>query len=202
MSGGLNRQFLDDPKGFMRSHILEMSTHNLPGKNNAVPHVLNFNMKPLVSPTFGPQRVAVEAHANDPHGVNSHPITAFWLPYVANSYCQTVLDHNQAEFMFTETLTGCTVGIGSGANPQVSHINYQTPTHVDHDRILQKFNRKYMFDVDAHAIHQADYWDPNPIIQRYTLVGIYSGGTWKFYMNGRQNSGKHGIQLYGSRKFH
>lgn len=209
MSGGLNQKFLNDPKGFLRSHIIEMSSHLLPGRNNAAVHLVDFNLVPVLpNAADGTSRCRLEAYNNvtlmpgGAHGAHSHPIRAFWLPYVANTYCETTLD-NQAKFMFTDTLTGCSIGIGSGPNPKCSHINYQAGGGIDHNRVVQKYNKHFRFDADAHVIHKDDYYGPNDAYQRHTIVGIRGDEGWKFYMNSRGTGIGAGARLlHGLQKMH
>jgi hypothetical protein len=104
--------------------------------------------------------------------------------------------------MFTATLTGCTIAVGSGNTPKVSHINHQANDAIDHPRILQKYNKHYMHDVLAQPIHQNDYWLPVTGYQAHTIVGIRRDQGWKFYMNSRQGNGVSAQLLLGCRKIH
>lgn len=206
MSQGLNKAFMNDPKGFMRSHIIEMAWGRLPNRGNQQIFVEDFDLVPLGNGVDGTPRCRLESYTLDlyghakAHGATSHAIQAYWLPYEANKYCETTLG-NAADYMFTATLTGCTIAVGSGSTPKVSHINHQANAVIDHPSILLKYNKHYMHDASARAIHQNDYWlHTAGDNEAHTIVGVRRNQEWKFYLNSRQ---KVGIQLLqGCRKIH
>ena len=207
MSHGLNKAFLNDPKGFMRSHTIEMAWGSLPTRNNQQIFISDFDLVPNGNGADGTPRCRLESYILNAlgiakaHGPNSHPIHAYWLPYEANKYCETTLG-NAADYMFTATLTGCTIGVGSGHTPKVSHINHQANAGMDHPSILKKYNKHYMHDVLARPIHQNDYWLQAPGYEAHTIVGIRRNQGWKFYLNSRQGNGMGAQLLQGCRKIH
>ena len=207
MSGGLNRSFISNPKSFMRGHIIEMSWGNLPAKDNAQVFLEDFDLVANGVGAGGTPRCRLESYTTShlglakAHGPDSHPIRAYWLPYQANSHCETTLG-NQAEFMFTATLTGCTLAVGSGMSPKVSHINYQLGGNIDAARVQQKYLKHYRFNVGARAINQNDYFINGVGAQAHTVVGICRENGWKFYLNSRQGNGLGTALLQGSVKIH
>jgi hypothetical protein len=106
--------------------------------------------------------------------------------------------------MFTATLTGCTIAVGSGDTPKVSHINHQIPNaSIDHPSILKKYNIHYMHDVLAREIHQNDYWlQVASGRESHTIVGIRHDQEWKFYLNSRESNWGGVRLLQGCRKMH
>jgi hypothetical protein len=207
MSHGLNKAFLNDPKGFMRSHVIEMIWGYLPNRDNQQIFIRDFDFVPIGNGADGTPRCRLESYTRDQlghakaHGAASHPIHAYWLPYTANRYCETTLG-NAANYMFTATLTGCTIAVGSGSTPKVSHINHQVNAGIDHPSILKKYHKHYMHDVFARAIHQDDYWLQVASGREFhTLVGIRHNQEWKFYLNSRESHW--GVRLLqGCRKMH
>jgi hypothetical protein len=63
---------------------------------------------------------------------NTNAIRAFYLPW-DNGRSWTVSLDDRADFLFTPTLDGCSIVAESGANPRVSHLNFQNAakTRVD-----------------------------------------------------------------------
>jgi hypothetical protein len=199
MAGGLNRQFINDPKGFLRGHIIEMAWGNLPGQNNAQVFLRDFDLTLIGAGAQG-VRVRLTEFQNAGARPDAHPIRAYWLPYAANAYCETTLG-NQADFMFTVTLTGCTIGVGSGQTPKVSHINYQVNGLIDSQRIFREYNQNYRFDMGSVAVNQADYWIPGGGWQAHTVVGMRRNGDWKFYLNSRGGGqGANAVLVQGCQK--
>jgi hypothetical protein len=198
---------MNNPKVFMGSHIIEMAWGALPNRNNQQVFVADFDLVPLGNAADGTPRCRLESYTQNAHGLpkahgaNSHRITAYWLPYEAQKYCETTLG-NAANYMFTATLTGCTIAVGSGNTPKVSHINHQANDAIDHPRILQKYHKHYRFDVGARAIHKDDYWHNAAVDQAHTIVGIRRDHGWKFYMNSRDGRGVNAQALQGCRKLH
>ena len=206
MSHGLNKAFMKDPKGFLGSHIIEMAWGYLPNRNNAQIFTEDFDLFPAGNGADGTPRCRLESYTTNmlgvakAHGATSHPIRAYWLPYEANKYCETTLG-NAADYMFTATLTGCTIGVGSGANPKISHINHQEGADIDHPSIVNKYNKHYGGDLSARAIHQNDYW-LNVAGEAHTIVGIRRAQGWKFYLNSREGKSINARLLLGCRKIH
>ena len=50
---------------------------------------------------------------------------AYYLPWRPNSTLSMVLG-DKADFFITDTMNGCTFGVGHGGNPRVAHVNYNT----------------------------------------------------------------------------
>jgi len=51
-------------------------------------------------------------------------------------------------------------------------LNRQIPNAgIDHPSILKKYNKHYMHDLGARAIHQDEYWLNAPDYESHTIVG-------------------------------
>jgi hypothetical protein len=200
MSGGLNRAFISNPKQFMRTHILEMAWGNLARSEHTgikqfdltIASGIRCRLESYTTNSFGQAKT---------HGGRSHTISAYWLPFKENKRRTIRLD-NQANYFFTATLTGCSLVIGSGANPFVSHINYQTgaegATVIDQGRINQSILDRYGTDGGATTFTKDDYWDDSldgVARQAYTVVGVRRPAGWKFYAQGYSKNGPGGDQI-------
>lgn len=117
-------------------------------------------------------------------GSNTHPIRAYFLPWGSNRSFVGKLG-NAADFFFTPTLNGCTFAYSdNGAAPSVGHANFRNPATDLADQnavnidLIQKFgamppNRLIKTDYKRQPIGTEDY--------RATVIGIRSGGGWRFY---------------------
>jgi len=129
---------------------------------------------------------------------HAHPIKAYWAPWDKNTGWSVQLGVD-ADFFFTQTMDGCTLGISSGANPMVTHANYRRrndDNKASESRTVRKIRQHHQnahtTDVDkwlrkgqyaaTSAEKTAGY---NRLV---TALGIRNRvtGQWRFYWQRRQ----------------
>lgn len=128
----------------------------------------------------------------------AHPIRAYWTPWDANTAWSVQLG-TDADFFFTQTMDGCTLGISSGANPIVTHGNYRlpaTPDRADEGRTMQEIRDHHQnthgVDVDK-WLRKSQYVATDAEKRRginrlVTVIGFRNPdtGEWKFYWQRRK----------------
>jgi hypothetical protein len=133
------------------------------------------------------------SQANKPRiGKYTHGILAYYLPWDNNRYYEAQLE-DDADFMFTPTLDGCSFVIGSGKSPKVAHLNFQTNEgRVDQEKMNREIAKKFAEDQPT-TLKLADY-SPNSHEEKLkgkttnlTVVGFRDRGTktWSFYYQKR-----------------
>jgi hypothetical protein len=123
-------------------------------------------------------------------------IRAFYVPWDNNRTWTMQLD-DSADFCFTPTLDGCSVVVGSGTNPTISHLNYQHvqngQTVVDQGKIDREIFKTFGLGTRK-ALRKDDYSDD---AQKrlgtnfyVTVIGIRdtTSNTWDFYYQRRLSS--------------
>lgn len=112
---------------------------------------------------------------------------AYYLPYSpGNSFQMQVGD--QADFMFTAPMTGCSFAVGGGATPKVSHLNYQRAEggimRIDQDRIDQEIDAMFVGDTvrvlskDQYKLGTDSFGGEGTEIMTF---GLRRAGMWRFF---------------------
>jgi hypothetical protein len=138
------------------------------------------------------------------NGVGGNTRKCYYLPFFANKISQITLG-NQADYFFTDNLSGCTVFIDNTttpANPVVCHGNAKAISADPNPNVP----RDYMRGMYAHLGHnvdlrleKADYWNANA---QATLTGeVTRKGGWNLSHGWRdiQMSGLIGAFVVGFR---
>lgn len=190
------QEFLNDPIGFTQTNILLIS----PGCDTNMPELYKDAVRNFRIVATG-IRVAAgngQVYQLVPAGENANPvIAAYFCPYSENNAWFTMLGNN-ARFMFTATVDGCTFGIGSdGGNGavRVGHANFST-IGQKWDRVgqgLERQNSAQRETLKWHLGHwqgtkvnlinpenYVDYTDPSH--QAATIFGVRNHlSKWTFY---------------------
>ena len=139
----------------------------------------------------------------------AHPIRAYWVPWSSGS-CWSVRLGDQADYFFTPTMDGCSLGISSSrSRPYVTHGNYKSVTHpdlADQRRTLRKIRDHHVntLHTDVTTVLAKDDYVATPgdktlgINNLVTVIGFRDTGTgrWSFYYQRRRvNAGTHTIAL-------
>ncbi len=120
--------------------------------------------------------------ANRGFGAPTFP--AYWCPYEANNCKHTYL-RNDASYMFTAKMDGCTFAVGSqlpgGAGVFVAHANLGGKGTEQHDLIASKVMfrgdaGKKMLHPSAYKFSSGEGWSTQA-----TTFGFLIGHQWKFY---------------------
>lgn len=125
----------------------------------------------------------------------ARPIRAYWVPWNSNAAWSVRLG-NEADYFFTPTMDGCTLAIGTGANPVITHGNYKQAndqTRVSQQRTENEIERQHALQnsgigrwlrKDAYAAsHEEKLEGINNVV---TVIGIRKHGAWRFYYQRRQ----------------
>lgn len=119
---------------------------------------------------------------------------AYWCPYDLDRFGYTTLT-NQADFMFTATMDGCSFGVGHAASDGsviVGHVNstgLQTPTGDTTAMEQDQHEKLNMILVSGKGgkkkpatFEPRDYRFNNNVREvNATTFGVREGGRWKFY---------------------
>ena len=192
MSGGANKSFLADPEAFLQNNVIMVSEGLLAVGAGA--HVVNLLLQTADEvvtqhgvglPVYKPALATAGSPWRSTSG-SSHQFSAFYLPWQPDRHF--VIDlNNQANYLFTPGLTGCTfaaISAAGGANPQVGHFNYLRPGT---DQVSRGRTRQHVTNVfgaprpDAY-LKKSMYPTPADAAQRYVfIVGFRTGGqNWRF----------------------
>lgn len=177
MSGGANRRFRNDPLNFIRNYpLLPLSLESKIGTGDA--GVVDVNIEPrenfyVVTPVKS-------------SSILSNNFPAYYLRYKDLFEKRTTLA-KEADYFFTESLSGCTVSCGTGPNPLVIHYNFKDSTTgaIDQPRINSDITASY--GIKPHGVvRQSDYTNPGSPIgvnNGATVVGVRDRktGNWAFY---------------------
>src|ERR1700761_6324062 len=125
-------QFFTSPRDFLKMNLLYMR-----GQGQAVPGIYNFVFEDATA-AYGAQCTRKSKHWwKSDYGINVWYVSAggnegqtapvFWLPYAPNRVWRSAL-RNDAPFLLTASMTGCTFGAVKyrGGEVEVCHANYQT----------------------------------------------------------------------------
>jgi hypothetical protein len=178
MSGGANRRFRNDPVNFIRNYPLLPSTlESKIGENVAGVVQVNIALQETL--------YIVTPVSNSP-SKNSNNFPAYFLKYKDTFETRTTLGKD-ADYFFTDSLSGCTVSCGTGPNPLVIHYNLKDPTtgNIDQPRINSDILAS--FGTNPHGVvRKSDYLKPGSPIgvdNGATVVGVRDRktGNWAFY---------------------
>ncbi len=114
-------------------------------------------------------------------GSSSKKFNAYYLPFKQDDAVFDCLDNN-ADFFFTDTLSGCTVSVGFGQKPLVGHLNFLAGDNVDQGKIDSMVNMAY--PTGHRAVKKSDYQSAGVGIDGgATCLGIRNkdNGVWDFY---------------------
>ncbi len=135
-------------------------------------------------------------------------LDAAWLPWQEDGICSVPVNKNQGDFLFTFTIDGCSIGIGSSntGNKLISHANSGTAAYdalsksnakLEQKRIeegvlaQQKAQEKQISDHHRNKSTKVDILAPtlyrmNPETNEFELKGTAFGvkqkGRWTFYV--------------------
>jgi hypothetical protein len=128
----------------------------------------------------------------------AHPISAFWVPWDANT-CWSVRLSDAADYFFTPTMDGCCLAISSDPNPVVSHGNYRNlmhPESADQARTMGQLIRHHgKLHANVGKSLQKDTYAATPeekkesgINKLVTVIGVRDtvNGSWRFYWQRRR----------------
>jgi hypothetical protein len=129
-------------------------------------------------------------------GLHTHVIKAYYLAWDNGRHYETQLG-DKADFMFTPTLDGCSFVVGSGANPKVSHLNYQNASQrIDQQEIKRRIQTE-AFPTENYqslTVLKQKHYNPNSDAEKLagkntelTVAGFRNpkSNTWRFYYQKR-----------------
>ncbi|WP_287991854.1 hypothetical protein, partial [Acidiphilium sp.] len=187
MTEGANKEFLNNPRSFLRNNALIVSLQQkvqLVGLQVGADPVkytsgqcltVNIERDPDNGAQKSDGRTTNCYRVVEASGIASkysHRFTAYYLPFRSNAV--RVMNLNPANFggqdadvFFTDTLNGCSVAVGPGANPKIGHFNRTVggndeagidPAAITND-INQEFAGGTLYRVDRndYKTDTADY---------------------------------------------
>jgi len=190
------QDFLEDPEEWMATNVVLCQFYKV-GAPLAIERMTIVELDPDEYQAYLPE------HPNDPfpvfairNGANSPEndrFDAFFCPY-ENDRTHFVTLSNEASFMFTPTMDGCSFGIGSPSNNGtviVGHSNAQRFETETSTRQMVKTQRRELKDGLAKPSifrKKRKFFEPKSYrIDRVTrqkvaatLYGIRTGNKWKF----------------------
>ena len=123
---------------------------------------------------------------------------AYWLPYNNNAQYQIELE-DDADYMFTPTMDGCTFAVGGrdGGAVSVAHLNYQTRVDdpsmvgstkfvIDQPKIETELSAIYD-DGTVYVLRKGDYKSKEG--HQITTYGVRNAKGWSFYYQKRRLTG-------------
>lgn len=205
MSDGANKAFRNDPQGFLRSNAILLKEGGMPSvagcyKVNlrAAVHetVKDSDGTPLgvyipylaqVDPTrraadtleLGDVTVTRMVLPGASKSKSSNQFKAFYIPWGPNATHVVDLD-NQAGFLFTPGLTGCSF---AATNGRAGHFNYQKDgTDKVSTKATRAAVRREFGGQRGISTKRADYIQADGEVQRYLyIVGWREGIRWRFF---------------------
>lgn len=134
-------------------------------------------------------------------------VMAYYLPWRPNSTLSIVLG-DKADFFITDTMNGCTFAYGTGANPRVAHVNYNTfndeGLRQEGNPIDQPFMnsevQRVMGGPALGALRKANY--ATKTFPNVTVIGVRRKGVWKFVYQKRDYVGSGAVAQYKFRGVH
>lgn len=185
------QKFITDPVTFMQSNLLLV---DVPGRVN-VRGVFYFRItlstKHACKTATGKGIPVYEARLADYTAQSDQTVQAYWLPYAPGNTYSLILG-NEADFVFTPTMNGCTFAVSGSNAPRAmaTHLNYQKHTDdgsmkIDQAKIDDRVDAIYGTTNTA-VIRKADYISDGGG-QELTTFGWRSPATdnWKFYTQQR-----------------
>jgi hypothetical protein len=126
MSGELNREFLSDPRAFLKKYAIDikvgsdLSTPDENGQMKALPGVKPFS---FIAGANGKVELCLQREDDslDPEDALTGMIQAYWLPWESHKAVSLQLG-DQAAYFFTSALGGCGVYRDDANPPKVSHV--------------------------------------------------------------------------------
>jgi len=190
--------FVADPKTFLKNNMLRV-LFTMSARPNSVGQ-FKFELKQYTATKLsnGTQipcysLVPLDAqetriYSRAPTAANQHYLSAYWCPYEDDAM-HSIVVNNQANFMFTSNMDGCSFGVGAPAVGtgacRVAHINLrsQANSHVAQDASLM------VGGLDQHMVKPDRYMTssktPTAINGeiKATTIGIRNTatGAWSFH---------------------
>jgi len=220
MSGGANQSFLQQRERFLAKNVIILANPQawLSGANAVAqepgkPGVYDFDLVHDPTPKFvDDQGKALKTYklqlmatrkgvtggvlADPKAGGRTRHVLAYYLPWDNNRHYETQLG-DDADFMFTPTLDGCSFVVGSGASPKVAHLNYQgSDGRIDQTRIDTEIGNVFPSTVPDKSLKLADY-SPNSHAEKMagkttelTVIGFRDPvtKTWRFFYQKRNRA--------------
>jgi len=131
----------------------------------------------------------------------------YYLPWRPNSTLSLVLG-DKADFFITDTMNGCTFAFGSGGNPRVTHVNYNTFNDkgerqeglpIDQSFMNQEVQR-VLPGGPVGALRKVDYKTNN--FPNVTVIGVRRNGQWTFVYQKRDFIRSGAVSEYKWRAVH
>lgn len=182
MAKGLNAEFMRDVESFLKAHKLGVGANADDGNfKKFIPGVYEFDITDQQGHMMG-----YTALLNPYHGGTrtfSHPIRGYWCPYNQNSYYTIELKQGPGtpNYFFTPMIDGCSLVIGTGAEPKVGHFNYRSGGKIDSARMTTVIDQEFAGDPGARRWEKPEYTAGEPGGCRYTVIGVREGASWVFY---------------------
>lgn len=213
MAEGANKDFIEQREGFLKKNVIlspniqsymatKAMTAKIPLDRVEMVGVYDFDLRkdPAmdVRDHKGKKQDVYKLYLLEQRAVhnvgvvtkNTNAIRAFYLPW-DNGRSWTVTLSDRADFIFTPTLDGCSIVAESGANPRVSHLNFQNAAKTRVDPAVIDTNIAAIYGIGAkprlRKLEKGDYSDDaekergiNPTV---TVIGFRDRvtNTWDFY---------------------
>ena len=211
---GYNAEFLKDPLGFFRRHVILMNS--AVGTNP--PDVMDMDLVPAsmwkrlkdersgfdkknwskeenVTVVGAEQAFYLTPFERSSPSKYAHPIRAYWLHYQQGQVKQLQLG-GSANLMFTPTLNGCTFAVGPGTTPIVVHANYQTSgsdgRRIDQTKMDTEIGK---IITPVKIFRKADYESADLPSVNVTVLGINTD-QWRFYWQSRAPENTQGEKAF------
>jgi len=213
MAGGANKKFIEEGADFLKKNVIlspniqsyitsKATLANIKPDHVMMVGVYEFDLRKDLVMDIRDRRgkkqdvyklYLLEQRAAHNVGVvtkDTNKIRAFYLPW-DNGRSWTVTLSDRADFLFTPTLDGCSIVAESGANPRVSHLNFQNAAKTRIDPAVIDANIAAIYGINAkptlRTLEKDDYSDDaekergvNPTV---TVIGFRDRvtNTWEFY---------------------
>lgn len=206
MAGGANKQFLASPTTWLRHNVIICDINSRIAESSGGA-VATMKMKYEAGAVVDCDLVKSNDSAHTSSGkavpvftlveakgkanAFSHRFKAYYLPFRSNAIRTMRLDPALfppgADFFFTDTINGCTVCAGPGANPKVGHFNRTVggddsanidQTAIDND-ITSEFSGGTIMKLSK-GTYKAGVGDAA------TILGVKWMGAWSFYWQKRE----------------
>lgn len=181
MAKGLNAEFMRDVESFLKAHKLGVGVNGDDGNfKKFIPGVYDFDIVGQQGHMMGYTDLLIPYHGGQRSF--SHPIRGYWCPYNQNSKFTVDLlaGPGTPNYFFTPMIDGCSLVIGSGAEPKVGHFNYRSGGKIDSGRMTNEIDAEFG-DPGARRWEKLEYSQGEPGGCRYTVVGVREGASWTFY---------------------
>lgn len=185
MTDGLNRAFAANPLQFLQQHPLEIDNHcDLYGEQGAPHHGTRVGVPQglhkfdLSNRSLGLVNLRSYSDRGWWSRVRGNSLKGYWLPWRSEPPVVSMTLGNGADYFFTSPPVGCRIEVAGTANPLVLHISGQESV-ADRARLAAEH-------MGAQA-GNARSFRPDDTRTGYGetgvgfLVGVRSGGTWRFF---------------------